>query len=310
MFIFCKGVSLKVNICKKTVERSCCLLLGCCAIMVCCVFVVDIVKEAPISRQDAGNMYQQPQNKYGYNLNDSNLSNHLDGSDNTLTNEEDRNDKISEFYGLGKYNTKHGGYGQQNTDKTRFMSDIDVRSNTLPSKPQTGVTGEKDFRLRSLPDHVQSMPALYHEQQPLSIRVPEQEPLVNSYMNLAQANGLPNGHEPVEQDQRRSAFRPLSANSLQRIPSTGSYSGDGYRDYMDQSRRNDYPNQGRPGEYNKSPNYPDHSRYGGYNTSPTDQTEVKRLSSASSQQSQGRMPQWKQGSLASAACAVVDDLRS
>ncbi|XP_053383532.1 uncharacterized protein LOC123535830 isoform X2 [Mercenaria mercenaria] len=254
----------------------------------------DIALDAPISRQDARNTYQSPPNNYGYNLNDSNLSNHLDGSDNTLTNEEDRNDKISEFYGLGKYNAKQ--QGQNRSDKSRFRSDMDVRTNTLPMKPITGVTGEKDFRLRSLPDHVQSMPALYHEQQPLSIHVPEREPVVNSYMNLAQANNIPNGHEPVDQDQRRSAFRPLSANSLQRIPSTGSYPDDRYGDNRDQGRRENYPHQGRSGDY-ISPNYPDQGRLSDYNTSPQDQTDVKRLSSASSQLSQNRVPQWKKDTL-------------
>ncbi|XP_060565630.1 uncharacterized protein LOC132724715 isoform X3 [Ruditapes philippinarum] len=253
----------------------------------------DIAHDAPITRQDARNSYQPPPNKYGHNLNDSNLSNHLDGSDITLTNEDERNDKISEFYGLGKYNAKKG---QNRNDKTRFMSDIDVRSNTVPYKPQTGITGEKDFRLRSLPDHVQSMPALYHEQQPLSIQVPEREP-VNSYMNLSAASSIPNGHEPADQDQRRSAFRPLSANSLQRIPSTGSYPDDRYGDYRDQSHREDYPNQGRSGDYNMSPNYSDQGRFNDYNTPQQDQTDVKRLSSASSQLSQNRIPPWKQDTL-------------
>ena len=271
--------------------------------MVCCVFVVDVAHDAQITRQDARNSYQPPSNKYGHNLNDSNLSNHLDGSNNTLTNEDERNDKISEFYGLGKYNAKK--QGQSRNDKTRFMSDIDVRSNAVPNKPQTGVTGEKDFRLRSLPDHVQSMPALYNEQQPLSIQVPEREPVVNSYMNLSAANSIPNGHEPVDQDQRRSAFRPLSANSLQRIPSSGSYPDDRYGDYRDQGRREDYPNQRRSGDYNMSPNYSDQGRYNDYNTSPQDQTDVKRLSSASSQLSQNRVPQWKQGSLLSAVLYLV-----
>lgn len=261
-----------------------CGLVVCCVITVCRVFVVDFSQDGPILRQDARNTFQPPPNKYDHNVNDSNLSNHLNGSDDTLTNEDDRNDKISEFYGLGKYNAKHGTNSHSRSDKSRFMSDMDVRSNMLPSKPLSGITGEKDFRLRSLPDHVQSMPALYHDQQPFSIRVPESDHVANSHLNLAPTNGMPNGPETADQDQRRSAFRPLSANSLQRIPNKGSNADDRYGEYRDPSHAGGYPNQSRSGDYSRSP-------------SDSDQTDVKRLSSASSQLSQSRVPPWKQGSL-------------
>lgn len=224
-----------------------------------CISVVDV---APMSSApDTGN-------RYGQNYNVSTLSNHLDGSDTTLTNEEDRNDKISEFYGLGKYNNKNKQYDPRG-DKTRFMSDMDVRANTLPSKPVAGVTGEKDFRLRSLPDHVQSMPALYHEQQA------EREQVTNSYANLVPNTdpSMMNG-SITEDTERKSAFRPLSStgsSSLQRIPSSD-------MNIM-------------PGYQIRSPEdiYSKHSKY-----LDPEQTDVKRISSASSQMSQPPLP-WKQG---------------
>lgn len=172
-----------------------------------------------------------------YDQNDTMLSGHLDGSDTTLTNEDERNDKISEFYGLGKYNKKDPARG----DKNRFMSDTDVRANTLPARPLTGATGEKDFRLRSLPDHVQSMPALYHEQQQLSIVVPDRHQVINSYMNLAPQSTSPDTPYSHHQTERKSAFRPLSSsgsNSLSRIPS-----GD--------MGINSFSSQGHSGDYSK-----------------------------------------------------------
>lgn len=247
----------------------------------CAVFIVVDLKptahDAPIVRQDAQNSYQTSTNKYGRNFNESNLSNNFDGSDNTLTNEEDRNDKISEFYGLGKYNNKYGQNGNSISDKNRFMSDMDVRANTLPSKPLSGVTGEKDFRLRSLPDHVQSMPALYHEQQSSSLQVPPSGQVTNSYMNLG-PQSMQNGQIDNDQDQRKSAFRRLSSsNSLQRIPNSEGYHGNSHPD--------DHRGQSHSGDYNRSMNQPDQH-----------QTDVKRLSSASSQLSQSRLQPQKQGS--------------
>ncbi|XP_052220641.1 uncharacterized protein LOC127837513 isoform X3 [Dreissena polymorpha] len=183
--------------------------------------------QEPNQLYDPNNSYLKPSDQYdqNYNVNTSTLSSNLNDSDTTLTNEDERNDKINEFYGLGKYNTK-GAYPQK--EKTRFMSDIDVRSNTMPSKPLTGVTGEKDFRLRSLPEHVQSMPALYHEQQPLSIVVPDRNAVINSYIDLAPSSrpsdsSQVNGHDTTDTMDRKSAFRPLSSSgssSLQRIPSS------------------------------------------------------------------------------------------
>ncbi|KAH3725841.1 hypothetical protein DPMN_051692 [Dreissena polymorpha] len=184
--------------------------------------------QEPNQLYDPNNSYLKPSDQYdqNYNVNTSTLSSNLNDSDTTLTNEDERNDKINEFYGLGKYNTK-GAYPQK--EKTRFMSDIDVRSNTMPSKPLTGVTGEKDFRLRSLPEHVQSMPALYHEQQPLSSVVPDRNAVINSYIDLAPSSrpsdsSQVNGHDTTDTMDRKSAFLPAplfsGSSSLQRIPSS------------------------------------------------------------------------------------------
>lgn len=206
------------------------------------------------------NSYPDKRQGYGERYHVSTLSNHFSGSDMTLTNEEERNDKISEFYGLGKYNAKNKPYDPR-MEKSRFRSDMDVRANTLPSKPITGVTGEKDFRLRSLPDHVQSMPALYHEQQ-----AAEREQMTNSYANLAPHNdsAMMNGSMADSDTERRSAFRPLSSsgnNSLQRIPSGDMSMMPGYQ-------------RNPPDEYSKP------SKYLG-----PEQTDMKRMSSASSQAS-------------------------
>lgn len=237
-----------------------------------CVSVVEVDPRSNLSDHDAS--LQDPNSsylddRYGERYNVRNMSSHLEGSNMTLTNEEDRNDKISEFYGLGKYNQKNKQYDQRR-DKSRFMSDMDVRANTLPSKPITGVTGEKDFRLRSLPDHVQSMPALYHEQQ-----AAEMEQMTNSYANLAPRtdSAMMNGSVADDTLERRSAFRPLSSsgsNSLQRIPSGDMNTMPGYQ----KSPVDDY---GKPSRYLDQ-----------------DQTDVKRFSNASSQMSQPRVP-WKQG---------------
>ncbi|XP_052798623.1 uncharacterized protein LOC128230418 isoform X3 [Mya arenaria] len=242
-------------------------------------------------RPDLGGVSSLPENQGHYNVNDpyikpqhshmydhkdsAMLSGHLDGSDATLTNEDERNDKISEFYGLGKYNPKNA---DNRKDKNRFMSDMDVRANTLPSQPISGVTGEKDFRLRSLPDHVQSMPALYHEQQPLSIVVSDRNQVINSYMNLtpntSHVSEDPSMSRSDENTERKSAFRRLSSsgsNSLQRIPSgdMGSMSSG-------------YPSLGHSGDYSKSQRYPDQ-----------EYIQPQKAMPASSQMSQNKYP-WKQ----------------
>ena len=230
---------------------------------VLCILFLDLAPiaqlsinvEVPVVSQEGAGSLQAP-NKFDPDVSDK--TDDMNGSDNTLTNE-DRNERINEFYGLGKYNEKNGPQGNKN----RIMSDMDVRANTLPvKKPFVGVTGEKDFRMRSLPDHAQSMPAIYHEQQPLSIEVPE-KPMVNSYLNMVPASDS-SGRGGDGQNQHKSAFRPLSSasNSLQRLSSP------------DNSVQH-----GQPGAYNKLPGH---------------QTDVKRLSAASSQMSQPRSS-WKQG---------------
>ena len=245
-----------------------------------CVSVVDVAlmsnptADGRIMQQTQQNSYQAPRDRYDDRYNEAALSsNHLDASNMTLANEEERNDKISEFYGLGKYNTKNKPYDQR-MEKSRFRSDMDVRANNMmPSKPITGVTGEKDFRLRSLPDHVQSMPALYHEQQ--AAEREQQEQMTNSYANLAPSVMVNGGIVDDSSMERRSAFRPLSAsgsNSLQRIPSGDMNTMPGYQ-------------KTPPDDYRSPSKYLD-----------PDQTDVKRMSSASSQVSQP-YSSWRQGSI-------------
>ena len=182
----------------------------------------------------------------------------LEGSDDTLTNE-NKSELREGFYSLGRYNervnslSRHPGSQEK---KNRFMSDMDVRTQTLPSRPRPGDTGEKDFRLRSLPDHVQSMPSIYHQQQLLTAPQ-EKQPSAGSYMNLSPPSMASDSkllvvNENEDPNQRKSAFRPLSSaskgsNSLQRIPS------------VDNSVSS-YPTQGYPEAQLKQPGYFDQDR--------------------------------------------------
>ena len=193
----------------------------------------------------------------------------LEGSDDTITNE-NKSELREGFYSLGRYNEKvhslsrHPGTQDK---KNRFMSDMDVRTQTLPSRPRPGDTGEKDFRLRSLPDHVQSMPSIYHEH-PMTMSVPEKQPSMGSYMNLsppsiASDSKLLVVDENEDPNQRKSAFRPLSAaskgsNSLQRIPS-----GD--------NSASSYPTPGRPEAQLKQAGYFDQDRMEVKRSAPTSQ---------------------------------------
>lgn len=212
--------------------------------------------------------------------------NNLEGSDDTLTNE-NKSELREGFYSLGRYNEKvHSLSRHPSTPekKNRFMSDMDVRTQTLPSRPRPGDTGEKDFRLRSLPDHVQSMPSIYHEQQqPLNMAPNEKQPSAGSYMNLSPPSissdsKLLVGDENEDPNQRKSAFRPLSSaskgsNSLQRLSSAAS---------ADNSVSG-YPRQGLPEAQLKHPGYFDQERMEQTRTAPTSQAPAREP--------------WKQGSI-------------
>ena len=203
----------------------------------------------------------------------------LEGSDDTLTNEDKNKSELREgFYSLGRYNEKvHSLSRHPSTPerKNRFMSDMDVRTQTLPSRPRTGDTGEKDFRLRSLPDHVQSMPSIYHEQSSMPV-VAEQDrqPSAGSYMNLsppsiASDTKLLVVDENEDPNERKSAFRPLSSaskgsNSLQRLSSVdGSVKG--------------YPTPGYPEAQLKHAGYFDQDKMDLQKATPTSQTPRQQL---------------------------------
>ena len=206
-------------------------LVYCCCYgsVACCHCVLcSIVDLAPPRTDHRGNL---PDRNTKFDNNRQN--NDLEGSDDTLTNDDKKSELREGFYSLGRYNEKAHGLSRHPSSperKNRFMSDMDVRTQTLPSRPRPGDTGEKDFRLRSLPDHVQSMPSIYHEQSsmpPVTEQARQQS--AGSYMNLsppsiASDSKLLVVDENEDPNERKSAFRPLSSaskgsNSLQRLSS-------------------------------------------------------------------------------------------
>ena len=190
----------------------------------------SVVDLAPPKRDHHGNL---PDRNMNAKFDRDRQNNELEGSDDTLTNEDKKSEMREGFYSLGRYNEKVHSLSRHPSSperKNRFMSDMDVRTQTLPSKPRPGDTGEKDFRLRSLPDHVQSMPSIYHEQSSMPpVAEQARQPSAGSYMNLsppsiASETKLFVGDENEDPNQRKSAFRPLSSaskgsNSLQRLSS-------------------------------------------------------------------------------------------